>query len=176
MKCGKCGNYINYGVNCFSCGYDNKYSLKWYKVLLVILLISIIVSVSSAIIYFSGGIYQEFADKTYNMFPSLRVVDTFYGIVSLAMAVYIFIVWRALKNYKKNVHILLTILYVLNIIFTLVYSIAFNSIIEGAATTIIYGDINISGMYKYIDLRDIVFSSSDIISIIGTILSGDPHG
>ncbi len=201
MKCSKCGYDIYEGTTCPLCGYENgknstsqpinngdtsyatnnesevtiesQYPMKWYKALLVILWIGIIGNVISAITYFSGGIYQGFADKIYEMLPSLKGVDAFSGIFSLAMVVFTFIVWRALKNYKKSAPKLLTIMYVLNTIFLIVYTIAFYSIIGGAETTIIYGDSYISGMYQYqeyLDLSAIAFSASDVISIIGSIV------
>ncbi len=153
--------------------YESTYPMKWYKFLLVILWFGIIGNVVSAFTYFSGSIYQGFSDKVYEMLPSLKSVDIFSGLFSLAMVVFTFIVWLQLKNYKKQAPKLLTIMYVLNTIFLIVYTIAFYSIIGGAETTTIYGSSYISGGYQYqeyLDLSAISFSASDVISIIGSIV------
>ena len=89
------------------------------------------------------------------------------------MVVYTFIVWLRLKNYKKHAPVLLTILYVLNTVFSIAYMIAFYAAIAGAETTIIYGSSYVQGNYLYqtsLDLSEISFSAYDVIEVIADVV------
>lgn len=197
MKCIKCGYDIYEGTICPLCGYDNSstakgastkgrvssnksknagrvsikstYSMKWYKFLKVILLLSIIANVFSAFRDFNGTDYQGYADALYEMFPSLKTLDMFSGIFCLAMAVFTFLVWHALQKYKASGPKMLTVMYILNIAFGAFYMFAFSSIFDGAETTKIFGDTYIQGMYQYQEYLDLTVLQS--ASVAPTILS-----
>ena len=148
---------------------ERNYSMKWYKVLLVILWFGIVTNFISGIMSLSGAVYQGFSEQVYEMLPSLKSVDVFSGFFAFAMTVYTFIVWLQLKNYKKNAPKLLIIMYAVNMIFVIVYMFALNSIISGAETKVIYGDTYIQCMYQYqeyLDLSALSFAPTDIISIV----------
>lgn len=202
MKCTKCGYEIYEGTVCPICGYNNSgdtssnsttpnldthdtpnheneetvkstYSMKWYKAILVILWLGIIGNAISGILFFTGSVYQGFADKVYDMLPSLKPLDIFSGIFSLSMVIFTFIVWLRLKNYKKHAPRSLTLMNIINTIFLIAYSIALYSIIAGAETTIIYGSSYVQGGYQYqeyLDLSKVSFSASDIIEVIVSIV------
>lgn len=202
MKCTKCGYEIYEGTVCPVCGHKNSgdasgnstsqnlgttdiphpenqvtvksaYPMKWYKAMLVILWLGILENAISGILFFTGTIYQGFADKVYEMLPSLKSLDVFSGIFSFGMVVFTFIVWLRLKNYKRHAPRLLTVMYIINTVFLIAYSIALYSIIGGAETKIIYGSSYVRGDYlyqEYLDLSKVSFSASDIIEIIGSIV------
>lgn len=147
--------------------------MKWYKALLVILWISIISNIISGAIYFTGLIYQGYAEKVYAMLPSLLTVDRVFGVFCFAMVIFIFIVWLELKKYKKMAPKLVTIMYAINTVALIAYTLILYSIIGSAETTIIYGDRYIQGMYEYqeyLDLSEVAFSASDVASFIASIV------
>ncbi len=147
---------------------SNPLPMKWYKFLKVILWFGIISNIFSAFSYFSGNIYQGFADKIYDMLPSLKALDIVMGLYCIAMVILAIVAWNALKNYKKSAPKLVPTLYLVGAIFTAIYTFAFYGIIGGAETTIIYGSSYIQGMYQYqeyLDLSQVALSATDIISI-----------
>lgn len=197
MRCSKCGSEIYGGSVCPICGcnnsgdasgnsathrgkgdisnYENKeseksaYPMKWYKALLVILWLGIIGNIISGILNFTGTVYQGFADEVYHALPSLRSLDVFSGIFSFGMAIFTFIVWLRLKNYKTHTPGLLTFMYALNTVYLIVYSVAVYFIIDGAETTIIYGNSYVHGGYlyrEYLDLSKLSFPILDIIEVV----------
>lgn len=180
MKCANCGYEIPSGTTCPNCGYTNPqvaiksaYPMKWFKTLLVLLWFGMVGNVISSILFFTGTVYQGFADEVYNIIPSLKPVDVICGIFCLGMVVFAFIVWLRLKNYKKHAPRLLIIMYIVNTVFLIVYSIALYSIIAGAGTTIIYGHSYVVGNYQYqeyLDLSKVSFSISDIIEVVASIV------
>lgn len=201
MKCTKCGFEIYEGTTCPLCGHENSstangattegstssytsnyegevsiessYSMKWYKVLKVILWFGIISNVISAFTYFTGLDYQGFEDELYEMLPSLKTLDMFAGVLCIAMTVFTFIVWRALHNYKASGPKMLTTMYFINIASYAIYMIAFSSIIGSAETTMIYGDTYIQGMYQYQEYLDLsVLSSASVAPTIIQIIGG----
>ncbi len=154
---------------------ESSYPMKWYKALLVILWFGIIGNIISTFTYFSGSTYQGFDDELYEMLPSLKSLDTFSGLFCLVMAIFTFIVWLNLKNYKTHAPKLLTVMYVVNTAFNAIYMFAFSSIIGSAETTMIYGDTYIQGMYQYQEYLDLTVLSSastapTVIQIIGGIV------
>lgn len=147
--------------------------MKWYKALLVILWISIIVKIIDGVAFFTGLYYQGYAEKVYDMLPSLLTVDRFFGVFEFAMVIFIFIVWLELKKYKKMAPKLITIMYAVNTVALIAYTLILYSIVGSAETTIIYGDRYIQGMYEYqeyLDLSEVTFSASDIASFIASIV------
>lgn len=201
MKCNKCGYYIYKGTTCPLCGYENSntsngtsteggtssyksnyegevsiqsaHSMKWYKFLKVILWFNIISNVVSAFMYFTGSIYQGLADEAYEMLPSLKSLDTFSGIFSIAMVVVTFLAWHGLHNYKSRGPKILTEMYILNIVFLIIYTFSMSSIIGGAETTTVYGNSYVSGGYiyqEYLDLSALEFQPTNIVSIISGIV------
>lgn len=152
---------------------ESSYSMKWYKVLKVILWFGIISNVISAFTYFTGSTYQGFEDELYEMLPSLKTLDMFEGVLCIAMTVFTFIVWRALHNYKANGPKMLTVMYIINIASYAIYMFAFSSILGGAETTTIYGDTYIQGMYQYQEYLDLtVLQSASVAPTIMQIIGG----
>ena len=147
--------------------------MKWYKALLVILWLSIISDFISGAMYFTGIIYQGYAEKVYDIMPSLLTLDRVSGVFCFAMVIFTFIVWLELKKYKKMAPKLVTIMYILNTVYLIAYTFILYSVIDSAGITIIYGDKYIQGMYEYqeyLDLSEVAFSASDLVSIIVSIV------
>ena len=142
--------------------------MKWYHFLKVTLWFGIVSNLISAIIYFSGSVYQGYAEDVYEALPSLRNLDIFSGVFALATVVITFIAWYGLQNYKASGPKTLTAMYIMNIAFTIIYMIAMAYIIGGADSTRIYSSYSYG--YSYIDLSALAFQPANIISIISGIV------
>lgn len=152
---------------------ESSYSMKWYKFLKVILWFGIISNVISIFTYFTGADYEGFEDELYEMLPSLKSLDMFGGVFCIVMAIFTFIVWHSLHNYKAIGPKLLTVMYIANTAFFAIYMFAFSSIIGSAETTTIYGDSYIQGGYQYQEYLDLtVLSSASIAPTIMQIIGG----
>lgn len=96
-------------------------------------------------------------------------MDIFAGIYAIGMVAWGFITWLNLKKYKKHAPKLLIVMYLANMLFYIVYMIAFYAIISGAETKIIYGDAYIEGgniYQKYLDLNKVTFSATEIVPVV----------
>lgn len=158
---------VNYPPHCGgTASVRPAFPMKWYKFLKVMLWISLLLNLGSAFNYFMGTNYTEFKDNLFAEIPLWRYVDIFAGIFSIAMSVYLFIVWRSLHNYKADSLMLLIISYILNIIFLLAYIIALTLIVENAGTTMIYSKSYVPGGYVYyLDLNAYLSSLGKTIGI-----------
>ena len=144
------------------------YSMKWYKAVKVLIIIGAVLNIISAVSCFTGASYQGFEDEVYDLLPSLRAIDLFVGVYCIGMAVFNVFVWNALRNYKTNGPKLLIGIYALNLVVTLIESIACILIVEGSGIDIIYGDSYVSGEYMYQEYLDLSGVSSELItSVIG---------
>ncbi len=104
--------------------------MKWYKFLIYFLLFAgAVINVFSAIGYFTGTNYEDYAFLVYQAYPSLRVLDIFAGLFALGMAVLGIVTRFALAGMKRNGPKLLCLLYVLNGCFTLIYSFAIMGVV-----------------------------------------------
>ena len=152
---------------------ESSYSMKWYKVLKVILWFNIISNVISAFMYFTGSVYQGFTEEVYEMLPDLKTLDMFSGVCSIAFVVIMFLAWHGIHNYKSRGPKLVVIVNILTAVFLAIYTFSMSSIIGGAEATTIYGDTYIQGMYQYqeyLDLSALEFQPTNVISIITNVI------
>lgn len=125
-------NYVNYyNNNTANPAYLQNPSLNlgWFKFLINFLLIfSAIANVIGGIVYLTGASYEAvekgMAELVYVMFPALKGLDVFMGIVSFALAVLAIVIRFLLAGFKKIGPILLYVLYGLGIVINLVYLFA----------------------------------------------------
>ena len=108
----------------------NTHSMTWYVLLKCILVFGIILNVFDAMAYFIGAHYLGLGYEFYEMLPILRSLDVFGGVFCFVMAIFTFIVWYSLRNYKVIGPKLLTIMYIANAVFNAIYMFAFSSIVE----------------------------------------------
>ncbi len=152
---------------------NNTYPMKWYKFLLVVLWLGMIGNAISAFSFFTGLPYLDCVDEVYEALPLLKLVDKVSGLYCVGLVLVGFVVWLGLKNYRWYAPTLLLLMYAANIIFLIADAVALHLIIGGSETTVIYGSSHIAGNYQYqtyVDLNELSFSASDLISIIISIV------
>ena len=115
---------------------ESLYSMTWYKFLVNFALwFSVVSNAASIYIFYTGYNYQGYVDQIYGMLPDLQNLDLFAAAFSAYAAILSIVVIVSLKGYKKNGPPLLTLLYVSNVLFYLIYIISFSSILGGAEST-----------------------------------------
>ncbi|MBR2476641.1 MAG: hypothetical protein IKB50_00720 [Clostridia bacterium] len=100
--------------------------MKWYKLLLIILIFGTLDDISKGLQFLTGLIYAaEGLDPSaiYATYPMVKIFDVVYGIVVLLFALFKGYVWWQLKGMKKNVPLLIIVLYVAPVIPSVVYNL-----------------------------------------------------
>ena len=153
---------------------ESLYSMTWYKFLVnFVLWFSVASNIYSAYLFYTGSVYENFADQIYKMLPELQNLDLFATVYSALAAILSIAVLFSLKGYKKYGPTLLILLYLANVGFYLIYMISFGSILSGAESTILYGDKFVQNGYMYqyqLDLTQVNLSMSYILPVISGIL------
>ena len=144
--CSTCGAQLNDGqIFCENCGAKipdspnpqtqapAQLSMKWFKFLIYFSLFAgAVVSLVYGFNWISGGIYTiqigVSADAVYSKFGSLKAVDTLYGVMLIALAVFYVYTRFRLAKFCSNGPTCLYIICVLNACLTLFYAIAAGSI------------------------------------------------
>ena len=98
-----------------------EYPMKWHKCLLVLLIIGAVVNVLTGVFFVAGEkvlTIRGLVDVTeyYSKYPGLENYYRFSAVISIALGVFQFVVWKRLKEYRVNGPISLKVLYVLFII------------------------------------------------------------
>ena len=148
MKCKKCGQEIADGKLCTICCTpvdentspagdtgdeaklrpnnaakpECKYSMKWYKFLLVVLCIAAIMNFSNGVMNITGHQYEGMADAVYAKFPGLKSLDVFYGFALLGLAALNVAAFAGLKEYKAYGPKALLIMYIANAAISAIYT------------------------------------------------------
>lgn len=108
----------------------NGHPMNWYKFLIYFALFAgAFFNVSYAVLYMTGKIYEtQNVDPmaVYYLYPNVKPVDIVYGILLIALAVFMVITRFQLSGLKKNGPKMIVALYGINIamVIVLVYSIA----------------------------------------------------
>lgn len=149
MLCQNCGKDIGNMTVCSYCGYiangagsvpprrtddyghmnSSAYpqmalDMKWYKFIIYFqLFLSALINVSYAGRYFSGLDYGKSAALVYQMYSSLRILDIFMGIASLALAGWSLYTRERLRKFKKNAVFAYLSLPIIKIVCTCIYMI-----------------------------------------------------
>ena len=128
------------------------YPMKWYKALIYVLLfLTALSGLVNGIMFFSGSHYQGYGDMVYAMIPGLKGLDSFVGILSLALIPVAIITRQKLAGFKRDSLNWLMITYVL-----------------GAATSLIYtfGAIAIVG--DLLPVEELI--STQVVSLIASVV------
>ena len=116
------------------------YPMNWYKfVIYFALFASAVLNGITGILHLTGGVWSMQgveAEWVYAVFPSLQVVDIFFGIASIALAAFAIVTRMQLAKFRKNGPKFLTICYVIGIVIALLYII-----LASAVTGIPFGDL-----------------------------------
>ena len=150
MKCPNCGRESD-GGTCPYCGQKpeegnapenresapvnpaDRYSMKWHRFLMVIMIISGIVVILNGLMTFTGFEYMQEgydASEVYTRFPGLKGWDMFYGAALLFLGVFTFYVRNQLNQFRARGPKLLIILYFTSLVSALVYMIAVSSLLQ----------------------------------------------
>lgn len=143
-----------------------KFQMNWYKALIyAILFLSAIANLINSIKYFTGIIYgdQATAKSVYEQFAALKPLDILTGCVLLGIAVLAIVTRFALAKFKKSGPVLLYAVYLSNIIYTFVYTIAASSIAKtnlfnySTIISVIISVVMLFANYKYFTKRKELF-------------------
>lgn len=97
---------------------DTPLSFKWYKFIIHgYLYIVAILSVVVGVVMIGGQIYADMTEVFYGLFPMLQMVNTFFGVMQLVLAVIALFVRDQLAKWRVNGPLFLLIYQ----IFSLVY-------------------------------------------------------
>ena len=128
------------------------YGMKWYNFIVKFALFAAFaLNAINGISFFFGLQYGSNGSLIYNVYPNLRLLDIFYGLSMIALAIMCLITRQALYWYKKKGPTLLLTLQLLNVVISIAYLSIFSSILETS-------------------IKEINSQSNLSISIIGTII------
>ena len=109
--------------------------MKWHKFLVYFALwASAVLNLVNAIMCFTGAHYGELAQDIYAFFPSLKTADTIYGLLLLVIVALAVITALRLMKLKVGAPKLLTCLYILVIVSTILYLLLAASAMKGYAS------------------------------------------
>ena len=134
MKCPNCGRDVH-GDICPVCGQRlqdenvpenpaDRYSMKWHRFLMVVMIISGVAVILSGLSTFTGFEYSMEGVNTsqvYSAFPGLKGWDMFYGAALLFLGVFTFYVRNQLNQFRSRGPKLLIVLYFCSLIAAIVY-------------------------------------------------------
>ena len=104
--------------------------MGWFKFLIYFALFaSAFLNLIGGIIYLTGSQYDGAADLVYALFDGLQGLDIFYGLASIAAAALAIYARIRLAGFYRNAIKIVTILYVLVIAVSIIYIVAFGSIV-----------------------------------------------
>ena len=194
MFCKKCGTQLPDGAKfCPSCGATQEshptplpcsasdrqsgqqpplntcsYPMKWYKALIyVILFLSALMNAAYGITLLTGAHYDGMAALVYMAFGSLRTLDGFVGLLSIALAVAAIVTRQKLAHFKRESLTWLLMTYIAGAAGGLIYVIGANAILGGLVdfseiiaqqvTTLIGSIIMVALNYVYFTKRASLF-------------------
>ena len=118
---------------------DNTHPMKWHNFLMIAMVISAVLTICSGLNTLTGWDFGDAnlqSSRIYNLYPSLKSWEMFYGIALVVLGVCKFIARSRLKNYRRNALGSLAFTYVFPIIVFLVYTIWASSAINGTVIDI----------------------------------------
>ena len=99
-------------------------TMKWHKFLIYFSLwAGALLSVTNGIQLLTGSHYGGNADQIYSAFSGLKAVDTIFGIINIAIAIYMIYVRFQLAGFKQGAPGKLTTLYVIQLVAYIAYSL-----------------------------------------------------
>lgn len=143
--------------------------MKWHKFLIYFALwLSALSAVGNALMFFNGSHYGSDLNRemVYMVFDNMKSLDSFMGIIFLALAAFALITRFALAGYKRTGPKFILILYGANAAVTLLYPLLASSLTDlpfsdmvdtSTVTSIIVGVIMIFANKTYYDNRAHLF-------------------
>ena len=112
-------------------GYAGDYPMAWFKFLIYFMLFAnAAINIFTAVTYLTGSIYLD-GDMTmsdvevlYMFYPTAKMIDVIYGVLLIALAAYAIFTRFQLSGFKRRGPFLFILMYVLNLVIGLLYSIS----------------------------------------------------
>lgn len=125
--------------------------MKWYKFIIYFqLFFSAVLNVGMAGRYLGGLEYGESAELVYMMYGSLRTLDLFMGIASLALAGLCIYARMQMRRFKKNAVPVYLSISIINVALSVIYALLVSAIVgEGAESAFMTASSQAAGMTVY---------------------------
>ena len=116
----------------------NGYELRWHKFQVNFALwAGAILNFITGCRFISGDVYEEQSSQVYEYFEGLRSIDSIWGVIMLAIAIYMIYVRFQLAGLRTNAPRKLSIMYLLFIAGNLIYIFAVSNITRLPLVTIL---------------------------------------
>ena len=110
---------------------EKTYSMKYYNFLVKFSLFAgAILNTITALLYFTGALYDGYADEVYEALPELKTLDIVYGMLLVGMSIMGLVTRSALNWNKRKGPILLCACYILGATVSAVYTVLATVILE----------------------------------------------
>lgn len=121
----------------------NYHNMGWYKFLIYFyLILAIAGSIIIGFVFMTGQVYNIIAgavgvsgvgDLMYAIYPELKTLDFFYGIVMIGVGVFAFYVRKCLVDYKANAGLMINVYILVSIIIGYIYVGIATGVLDAAA-------------------------------------------
>ena len=112
-------------------GYAGGYPMAWFKFLIYFMLFAnAAINIFTAVTYLTGSVYlgedmtMSDVEALYMFYPTAKMIDVIYGVLLIALAAYAIFTRFQLSGFKRRGPFLFILMYVLNLIIGLLYSIS----------------------------------------------------
>ena len=103
---------------------ESAYPLKWHNFLMVVMVLGGIIAIVNGLNTITGMAYLQTgysSSQIYSFYPELKSCDMVYGIITIAIGIFEFVVRSRLNKFKSNGPSSLTIMYVIAIVSLFIY-------------------------------------------------------
>ena len=108
---------------------QRSFQLKWHKFLIYFALwAGALINAGNAVMCINGTQYQEQSEQIYAMYSGLKTLDLAWGIVLLGICAYMIYVRFQLAGFRIGAPRKLSILYIMNLVCSLAYLLAFSAV------------------------------------------------
>lgn len=112
-------------------GYASGYPMAWFKFLIYFMLFAnAAINIFTAVTYLTGSVYlgedmtMSDVEALYMFYPTAKMIDVIYGVLLIALAAYAIFTRFQLSGFKRRGPFLFILMYVLNLVIGLLYSIS----------------------------------------------------
>ena len=112
-------------------GYAGGYPMAWFKFLIYFMLFAnAAINIFTAVTYLTGSVYlgedmtMSDVEALYMFYPTAKMIDVIYGVLLIALAAYAIFTRFQLSGFKRRGPFLFILMYVLNLVIGLLYSIS----------------------------------------------------
>ena len=111
--------------------YAGGYPMAWFKFLIYFMLFAnAAINIFTAVTYLTGSVYlgedmtMSDVEALYMFYPTAKMIDVIYGVLLIALAAYAIFTRFQLSGFKRRGPFLFILMYVLNLVIGLLYSIS----------------------------------------------------